>query len=52
MHHPLLGIDGPFGTLEMVLLAVVILLLFGTQKLPNFASDLKRAWQDFWRHLP
>ncbi len=35
------------GTTEVVIIALVILVLFGAQKLPEFARGLKNAKKEF-----
>lgn len=49
---------GPLGTPELIIIAVLILVLFGAKKLPTFARSLgksmgefKRAREDFEREL-
>ncbi len=49
---------GPLGTTEMIVIAILILVLFGAKKLPTFARSLgksmgefKRAREDFEREL-
>lgn len=57
MNAHLLAI-GPLGTWEMVIIALLILVLFGAKKLPTFARSLgksmaefKKAKQDFESEL-
>ncbi len=54
---PILAI-GSFSTTEMMIVAVLVLVLFGAKKLPTFARSLgrsmgefKRAKEDFEREL-
>lgn len=49
---------GPLGTPEMIIIALLVLVLFGAKKLPTFARSLgrsmgefKRAKDDFEREL-
>ncbi len=48
MNTALLAI-GPLGTPEMVIIAVLILVLFGAKKLPTFARSLGRSMGEFKR---
>jgi sec-independent protein translocase protein TatA len=38
---------GPFGTTEMIIVAILVLVLFGAKKLPTFARSLGRSMQEF-----
>jgi sec-independent protein translocase protein TatA len=40
---------GPLGTWEMIVIAVLILVLFGAKKLPTFARSLGRSMGEFRR---
>lgn len=40
---------GPLGGFEIVVIAVLILLLFGAKKLPTFARSLGRSLTEFKR---
>lgn len=49
---------GPLGTPELIIIAILVLVLFGAKKLPTFARSLgksmgefKRAREDFEREL-
>ncbi len=44
--HILAGI-GPLGTPELVIIAVLILILFGAKKLPTFARSLGKSMGEF-----
>jgi len=46
MNHPILAI-GPLGTWEMVIIAVLVLVLFGAKKLPTFARSLGKSMGEF-----
>ncbi|MFZ4593803.1 MAG: Sec-independent protein translocase subunit TatA/TatB [Verrucomicrobiaceae bacterium] len=46
MNQHLLAI-GPLGTWEMVIIAVLILVLFGAKKLPTFARSLGKSMGEF-----
>lgn len=46
MNNPVLAI-GPLGTWEMVIIAVLILVLFGAKKLPSFARSLGKSMGEF-----
>jgi sec-independent protein translocase protein TatA len=48
MNTPFLAI-GPLGTPEMIIIAVLILVLFGAKKLPTFARSLGRSMGEFKR---
>jgi sec-independent protein translocase protein TatA len=48
MNTPLLAI-GPLGTWEMVVIALLVLVLFGAKKLPTFARSLGRSMGEFRR---
>ena len=38
---------GPLGTWEMVIIAVLVLVLFGAKKLPTFARSLGKSMGEF-----
>ena len=38
---------GPLGTWEMVIIAVLVLVLFGAKKLPTFAGSLGKSMGEF-----
>lgn len=40
---------GPLGTPEMLIIAVLVLVLFGAKKLPTFARSLGRSMGEFKR---
>jgi sec-independent protein translocase protein TatA len=48
MNHPqiLAGI-GPLGTPELVIIAILVLILFGAKKLPTFARSLGKSMGEF-----
>jgi sec-independent protein translocase protein TatA len=46
MNHPILAI-GPLGTTEMIIIAVLVLVLFGAKKLPTFARSLGKSMGEF-----
>ncbi|MFZ4764588.1 MAG: Sec-independent protein translocase subunit TatA/TatB [Roseimicrobium sp.] len=46
MNSPFLAI-GPLGTWEMVIIAILILVLFGAKKLPTFARSLGKSMGEF-----
>ena len=48
MNTQLLAI-GPLGTWEMIVIAMLILVLFGAKKLPTFARSLGRSMGEFKR---
>lgn len=48
MNHPFLAI-GPLGTTEMIIIAVLVLVLFGAKKLPTFARSLGKSMGEFKR---
>lgn len=48
MNTHLLAI-GPLGTWEMIVIAMLILVLFGAKKLPTFARSLGRSMGEFKR---
>ncbi len=38
---------GPLGTPEMIIIAILVLVLFGAKKLPTFARSLGRSMGEF-----
>ncbi len=46
MYHATLAI-GPLGTTEMIIIAVLVLVLFGAKKLPTFARSLGKSMGEF-----
>ncbi len=46
MNNPFLAI-GPLGTWEMVIIAMLVLVLFGAKKLPTFARSLGKSMGEF-----
>lgn len=46
MNIPYLAI-GPLGTPEMIIIAVLVLVLFGAKKLPTFARSLGKSMGEF-----
>ena len=46
MNHVYLAI-GPLGTWEMVIIAGLVLVLFGAKKLPTFARSLGQSMAEF-----
>lgn len=44
--HLLAGI-GPLGTPELVIIAILVLILFGAKKLPTFARSLGKSMGEF-----
>jgi sec-independent protein translocase protein TatA len=48
MNTPMLAI-GPLGTTEMIIIAILVLVLFGAKKLPTFARSLGRSAGEFRR---
>lgn len=47
MNHPLIAGIGPFGTTEMIVVAILVLVLFGAKKLPTFARSLGKSMGEF-----
>lgn len=46
-----MGRIGPFGFAEILIIAVVVLLLFGPKRLPEMARGLSQAIREFRRGL-
>ncbi|HLR45531.1 MAG TPA: twin-arginine translocase TatA/TatE family subunit [Deinococcales bacterium] len=38
---------GPFGTMELLIILVIVLLLFGAKRLPDVAKGLGQAIKEF-----
>jgi sec-independent protein translocase protein TatA len=58
MSTPFLGLIGPIGGPEMIMIFIVILLLFGAKKLPELArgvgksmGEFKKAREEFEREI-
>ncbi|MBX7211144.1 MAG: twin-arginine translocase TatA/TatE family subunit [Verrucomicrobiaceae bacterium] len=49
MNTPVILALGPLGTPEMIIIAVLVLVLFGAKKLPTFARSLGRSMGEFKR---
>lgn len=47
MNHATLALIGPLGTTETVIIAVLVLVLFGAKKLPTFARSLGKSMGEF-----
>lgn len=47
MNTTLIAGFGPLGTPEMIIIAVLVLVLFGAKKLPTFARSLGRSMGEF-----
>ncbi len=47
MNHTFLAGIGPFGTTEMIIVAILVLVLFGAKKLPTFARSLGKSMGEF-----
>ncbi len=47
MNTPIIAGIGPLGTPELVIIAVLVLILFGAKKLPTFARSLGRSMGEF-----
>jgi len=47
MSNLLLGLIGPLGTTETILILLVILILFGAKKIPEFAKGLGQGVREF-----
>lgn len=43
----LLGLFGPFGTQELLIILVIVMLLFGASKIPELARSLGKSVQEF-----
>ncbi len=49
MNHPIIAGFGPLGTPELLIIAVLVLVLFGAKKLPMFARSLGKSMGEFKR---
>ena len=49
MNIPFLALIGPLGTTEVVVIAILVLILFGAKKLPMFARSLGKSMGEFKR---
>lgn len=49
MNTPIIAGIGPLGTPEMIIIAILVLVLFGAKKLPTFARSLGRSMGEFRR---
>lgn len=47
MNTPIIAGIGPLGTPELVIIAILVLILFGAKKLPTFARSLGRSMGEF-----
>ena len=47
MNTPIIAGLGPLGTPEMIIIAILVLVLFGAKKLPTFARSLGRSMGEF-----
>jgi sec-independent protein translocase protein TatA len=47
MNAPILAAFGPLGTPELIIIAVLVLVMFGAKKLPTFARSLGRSVKEF-----
>lgn len=43
----ILAVFGPLGTPELIIIAILILVLFGAKKLPTFARSLGKSMGEF-----
>jgi sec-independent protein translocase protein TatA len=43
----LLAVFGPLGTPELIIIAILVLVLFGAKKLPTFARSLGKSMGEF-----
>lgn len=46
-YPPLLAGIGPLGTPELIIIAILVLILFGAKKLPTFARSLGKSMGEF-----
>jgi sec-independent protein translocase protein TatA len=52
IHAPVnLAIFGPIGTQELIILLVIVLLVFGANKLPKIAKDLGHGIREFKKSI-
>jgi len=49
MNNPILAAFGPLGTPELIIIAILVLVLFGAKKLPTFARSLGKSMGEFKR---
>lgn len=49
MNTPILAAFGPLGTPELIIIAILVLVLFGAKKLPTFARSLGKSMGEFKR---
>lgn len=47
MTHATLAFLGPLGTTETIIIASLVLILFGAKKLPTFARSLGKSMGEF-----
>jgi sec-independent protein translocase protein TatA len=47
MNSTVLAAFGPLGTPELIIIAVLVLVMFGAKKLPTFARSLGRSVKEF-----
>ncbi len=47
MNTPIIAGFGPLGTPELIIIAVLVLILFGAKKLPTFARSLGKSMGEF-----
>jgi sec-independent protein translocase protein TatA len=47
MNSLFLAAFGPLGTPELIIIAVLVLVMFGAKKLPTFARSLGRSVKEF-----
>lgn len=47
MNNSILALIGPLGTTEVVVIAILVLILFGAKKLPMFARSLGKSMGEF-----
>lgn len=46
-----LALFGPFGTQELIILLVIVLLVFGANKLPKIAKDIGSGIREFKKSI-
>lgn len=52
MHAPVnLAMFGPIGTQELIILLVIVLLVFGANKLPKIAKDIGHGIREFKKSI-
>jgi sec-independent protein translocase protein TatA len=47
MNHSAILAIGPLGTPELIIIAILVLVLFGAKKLPTFARSLGKSMGEF-----